>query len=181
MERDRLLNICKWSYHSFDQACDQFGSDYCVYQKYEPLDFGSPYKLPEKYELKVGLNQFGFYSWLPFDKNDLAFIREHVVKPIPFTDIEDISEDSKFVCDFVERYTSQEGFLTGVSLTEQTEDNSKFTIFFAIYPRVPQASYFTFNVTHLDLMLCANDIEKAMYLGKIVDYCIWNVLGGNKI
>jgi hypothetical protein len=189
MERDRLLNICKWSYSSFDQAFNQLNTDRYFYSGQYSLDYSSiiddlptlDIEPPDRHELKVGLNQFGFYSWLPSDKNDLSFIQEYVVKPLPFTDIEDISEESKFVCDFVETYTKQEGFLTGVSLTQQSEDNDKYTVFFATSDQVKQASFFTFTLNQENLKLCATGLEKSFYLGSITDYCIWNVLGRHKI
>ena len=185
MERDRLFSICKWSHTSFDSAYDVLGTDYYRYIKYDPILESintktespfAPLKPLPRYELKIGLNQFGFYSWLPSDNDTRAFIREHVVKPLPYTTVADVSDDSKFICEFVEKLTTQEGFLTGVSLTKQTEFDSEFTIFFGVFPRVPVASFVKFNVSREDWETCADKNEQMKYIGTLASYCIWSVL-----
>jgi hypothetical protein len=182
MKNQELVELCKWDFLSYEAALaiSPYGTNVIRYTKIqEPyLREAKPSTLPEfipreHYEIRVGTEPFGFYSWMPSDNNARALVLEQKTKPKPWTDYK--PKDEKYV-DFIsstiEALVREHGFLAGVSCVGGQFFPEEFVIMFARSPLGQPPIYANFSVSEQEMFVCQNQQQKIEYLDFIAGLII---------
>jgi hypothetical protein len=126
MEKQRLLELCQWDFVSYEAALaiSPYKTDVIRYKK-ETDPFQAT--IPATHEIKITTELFGFYSWMPTDKDDRAVVLEQKTQPKPWTDYKPKDlEQTQFICLTIEALVRERGFLVGVNCTGEQWGEGSF-------------------------------------------------------
>jgi len=168
MEINQILDICKYDFINYFEATtlspDKRDVIYYVKQEEylvrdDPNNIPSSFPLP-KYQLSISVNSFGFYSWFPSCKNDLAIVKENRTRPNPYTKYVSYSDNDPAhqLCSIITKILLAHGFVVGMSCTSRNEFTftSTFMIMFAKSILNPFPIYIGIEIPDSDMFLCLN-------------------------
>lgn len=181
MQQKRLVELCQWDFVSYSDAVatSPYGTDVIRYTKMrEPLKIYDPSSRPtdiieiQQYEIRVGTEPFGFYSWMPTCPSDRAIILAHKTKPKPWTTYKpENEEETNSICSIVERLIGHRGLLAGVSCIGEQLFAKEFLIMLAQAFSNPAPIFANFSVSEQEMFRCQSQEMLVEYLQCLLGRC----------